>query len=223
MFRTLLASNAAPVPAARPVLAAGLLHVLIIVAAVRLTASPPLVSLPPPRDTMRLQIYRLNDPEPLRDQRADPSPPPPPEIRIVPELPAMPKIDVPSSPTQPAPGHQVRPELGPRPSSNITSLPAIEPVFEPADGDDFPRVESLRPDYPKGLQRAGISGDVVVEYIVLPTGRADSASVRVIASTDPAFTMSVIKSVLSASFKPAHRSGRTVPVLVRQTIRFRNR
>ena len=66
-------------------------------------------------------------------------------------------------------------------------------------------------------------GFVRLAYLILPSGRADSASVRVIASTEPAFTTSVIRALLSASFKPARRRGRPVAVLVQQTIRFQNR
>jgi TonB family protein len=223
MFRTLLASNSAPIPAARPAFAAALLHCLIIISAVRLTASSSPLSIPAPRDTIRLELYRLDDPEQLSAPRAEPPPSLPVAARIVPELPAVPRVDFRFYPTHATPGDLVRAELVPEPTGNIASHPPADSVFSVADVDDLPQVRSLSPDYPPGLQRAGISGDVMVEYIVGPTGRADSASVRVIASTDPAFTMSVIKSVLSASFKPAHRSGKAVPVLVRQTIRFRNR
>jgi protein TonB len=96
--------------------------------------------------------------------------------------------------------------------------------FATAEVDQLPELRgSMNPLYPERLKRAGVSGSVQVEYVILPNGRADSASVRVIDSTEPEFTTSVIRAVLSASFKPARRQGRPVPVLVQQTIRFQNR
>jgi TonB family protein len=90
--------------------------------------------------------------------------------------------------------------------------------------DELPEIRGrLRPSYPETLRRAGITGEVKLEYVIDQTGRADTGSVRVMATTDPAFAVSSIEAVLDASFKPALRAGRPVAVLVHQTIRFQDR
>ena len=72
-----------------------------------------------------------------------------------------------------------------------------------------------------GLERAGVSGVVQVEYVVGSDGRVDPQSVRVLASTHPAFLLAALEALRDARFKPARRGGRSIAVLVQQTIRFR--
>jgi TonB family protein len=223
MFHMLLSSNAAALPIARPAVLAGVLHFVVLFLAVRLTASTQGTPMPVPRDTIRLEISRLRDPA---IQRAPSHVPPPLHSTarsLPPTLPFVPPIDLRFASGQSGRIELIRSELVRKLDGTIDSRPARS-VFSPGDVDESPEIRgTLSPQYPEHLQRAGISGRVVLEYVVLPTGRADSASVRVIASTDPAFTGSVIRAVLSASFKPARRLGAPVSVLVGQTIRFRNR
>jgi TonB family protein len=221
MFGTLLVSDAPRQRIIRPAVIAGLLHLILIVVAVRLTANNMIVSVPAPRDTIRLVTYRLDDPV-LRERRGDPSVYPPPPA-IIPRLRLRPRIDLSVPAPRFTPGRFIRPDP-PVPSGGTTlGGPAPDSVLPVSGVDVPPEIRYLRPDYPIELQRSGISGAVVVEYVVLPSGHADSASVRVIAATEPAFTKSVLTAVRAASFKPARHRGRTVPVLVRQTIRFLKR
>jgi protein TonB len=83
--------------------------------------------------------------------------------------------------------------------------------------------EDLRPRYPEMLRQAGVSGEVELEYVVLESGRVDSASVRVLASTHPAFSEAAREALQRARFKPAHRGAGPVPVTVRQTLHFVSR
>jgi TonB family protein len=222
MFATLPVSGAPRQPITRAAVIAGLLHLIVIVAAVRVTTGKTIVSLPAPRDTIRLVTYRLDEPA-LRERRIDPAP----DIAApqVPPFPvgAVPRIDLSFTPPRVTPGQFIRPEVAGPPKENTPGRFAPDSVFSVSDVDVAPEIRYLRPDYPVELQHAGISGAVVVEYVVLPSGRADSASVRVIATTEPAFTNSVLVAVRGAGFTPARRRGHTVPVLVRQTIRFLKR
>ena len=221
MLRTLLSSNAAAFPPASPTAVAAVLHLMIVVLAVRLTQSQPLAALPAPRDTIRLQISH-----PLAGGRVPGGVPTvrlPPAASLLPTLPVVPPIDHRFTSEQSPAIASIRSELVGKRAGINQSRPE-QSVFSDADVDQLPEIRgTLSPEYPEHLRRAGIGGQVVLEYVILPNGRADSASVRVIASTEPAFTRSVIKAVLGAGFKPARRSGATVAVRVRQTIRFRNR
>jgi TonB family protein len=95
-------------------------------------------------------------------------------------------------------------------------------MFKATDVDELPELlHELRPRYPEGLRRAGVSGLVQVEYVVDIEGRMDRRSVRVVASTHPGFVLAALQALRRAHFKPARRGGRRVAVLVQQTIRFR--
>ena len=225
MFQTLLSSGATPPLSARTPIAAVLLHLIIILSAVRLTASGPESFVPVLPDTLRLQLYQPDRREPAREQLSDPSPLPP-HLPPIPPLAGAPPIDLSFNPGPSERNQLDIPGLTGTTPSHSTAEPlslSNDPDQLVSDVDELPQLRSLTPDYPDALQRAGVSGEVLIQYVVLPTGRADSASVRVIASTDPAFTKSVITSVLGASFKAARRQGVPVPVLVRQTIRFQKR
>jgi TonB family protein len=79
---------------------------------------------------------------------------------------------------------------------------------------------SAAPAYPDFLQREGIEGTVAVEYIVDTTGLADSASLRIIRTTNPAFAESVRAALPGMRFEPGQVAGRLVRQLVTQEFRF---
>jgi TonB family protein len=97
-------------------------------------------------------------------------------------------------------------ETTPLPVSALDELPAL--------------LNDLRPRYPEQLRAATFNGEVVVEYVIDRNGRVLANSIRTIRSDHPAFTRSVREALLTARFRPGRRGGRSVPVLVRQRIRF---
>src|SRR3954464_2970504 len=88
MFGTLLASGAPRQPITRPAVIAGLLHLIIVIGAVRLTASVHPASKPAPRDTIPFQLDLSRDPT-RSDRDNQPGAPlqPPPERLGEPPLP----------------------------------------------------------------------------------------------------------------------------------------
>src|SRR3954463_16138174 len=66
MFGTLLASGAPRQPITRPAMAAGILHVIVVIGALRLTAATPLAHPVAPRDTIPFQLALPHDPIPSR-------------------------------------------------------------------------------------------------------------------------------------------------------------
>jgi periplasmic protein TonB len=226
MFDTLLASSTIiGAPRARPVMAALLFHILLIAAAVSSTASPDAGPRPVARDTIRLALT----------EQATSSPPKSPESlrpgpdAVIPRVPRVPSIPLDAPEFQP-PRLSLSP-LG-RPESSQTSLhrnfgesrvsgDSSRPLFSTIEVDELPEpVEGFQPRYPDELRRAGVSGLVQVQYVVGSDGRVDEQSIRVLASSHPAFLLAALQALRGSRFKPARRGGRPVAVLVQQTIRF---
>ena len=79
---------------------------------------------------------------------------------------------------------------------------------------------SAAPEYPPFLEEERIEGAVVVQYVVDTTGAADSTSLVVSESTNPAFVESVRAALPRMRFQPAEFQGRRVRQLVRQEFKF---
>ncbi len=228
MFDTLLASNAGSMPWTRPALVASIVHAAVILRAVSGTAASPGAVRPAVRDTIRLEIgqpvqaerQRLDHVRPRQSSGDIPAPPPLPDF-----APALPPLEAPRTPFSRADWSELTRSLGagiPGDSSNAASQ--ADEISSMADVDLFPElVENLRPRYPEMLRRAGLSGEVRLEYVIEENGLVDRESVRVTASTHPAFSKAATDAVGLARFKPARRAGRPVAVLVQQTIRFLGR
>jgi protein TonB len=76
------------------------------------------------------------------------------------------------------------------------------------------------PKYPAALDRAGVAGVVMVEFVVDTSGKAEAASLRVIESSHPAFEGAARTAVMGALFRPAHLAAVPVRQLTRQRVRF---
>jgi hypothetical protein len=84
------------------------------------------------------------------------------------------------------------------------------------------RVESsAAPVYPSDLLAIGAQGLVRAMYVVDTTGLVDTATIKVILSSDPRFTASVITALGQMRFRPAKRAGKTVRQLVEQKFSFK--
>ena len=224
MFDTLPASYATRPPYSRLAAAALLLHVLGVVVAVNSTAAPP-DARPVARDTIRLHVSVPAEPK-VSDPGGGPILPPPITLRpVVPDLRLpMPEIDGVvrklsrvdlAGLAQTAPSPTLAPEAGATPSSPRSP-------FDVTEVDQLPELqEELHPRFPESLRRAGVRGWVEVEYVVNQHGQVDRRSLRVLASSHPAFLLSALEAIRGARFRPALRGGHPVAVLVRQTIRFR--
>ena len=225
MFDTLLESNVATHAQVRSGLIALFLHIAVVLGAISATATSGTIFQPAARDTVRLDLTR---PRPLEPRRSNPtrSPSGTPEIpspRMVPDapprIPALEPLRLTGSPIDMRTlsgiglGPDSRPsEAGPGPA------PAVLTVTEV---DVLPRLTGhLQPHYPEALRRTGVSGQVLLEYVVGSNGWVDSSSVRVLLSSHPEFTDAARAALRGVHFRPGRRSGQPVAVLVRQTIRF---
>ena len=80
---------------------------------------------------------------------------------------------------------------------------------------------SSAPAYPASLLAQGIQGSVDAQYVVDTTGSADSASLRILASTHPDFTAAVRAALPGMRFTPARIGDQKVRQLVEQEFTFR--
>jgi periplasmic protein TonB len=221
MFDTLLASNFGSEPRMRAVAGAFVLHLGIVIAAVRATAAGPAVAAVV-RDTIHLEMS-FPPPQPRRwplppdARRPVPAPPLPRDLP-----PGVPLLDLTRFKSD-FPRFDPRILSAAAPVQDLLSprLDRTASVYSVTEVDQLPELlGGLSPAYPEALRRTGMNGAVVLEYVVSASGRVEPGSVRVVRSTHPAFSAAAADALLNARFKPAHRSGQAVPVLVQQTIRF---
>lgn len=165
-------------------------------------------------------------------------------VYLLPTLPTAP-VSIADRPSPPRATHGERPRARPdgtRPSgealrdgdprdpSDAAALAAIDSLARlgsmifrigeldrVAERDPF----SAAPAYPPELQRGLVEGDVAAEWIVDATGRADTATFRVVWATHPRFADAVRAALPLMHFRPAETMGRHVGQMVRQEFRFR--
>lgn len=119
-------------------------------------------------------------------------------------------------------------ETGTEAAPLVTSAPSdsgeatTSPVYLEAELDQPVERDptSAGPTYPEQLRSKNVEGEVIAEWIVDTTGRADTTSFRIVESTHPLFTTSVRDILPAMNFRPAELMGRRVRQLVRQQFRF---
>jgi protein TonB len=161
----------------------------------------------------------------------DPEPVDPPEKReeltpvadfsppILPDVPLPPQPDSFVQPLEPPPLDNVRPDVvviippgrvGPRP---------ITEIFNPATLDQQPiATYQAKPVYPFERRHEGLTGGVVVGFVVDAAGSVQNA--YVVSSTDNAFEASALQAVARWKFKPGRKGGRAVSTRMQVPILF---
>jgi len=89
----------------------------------------------------------------------------------------------------------------------------VEKQVVPAPGGGGPR-------YPDMLRSANVEGEVLAQFVVDTTGRAEMNSFKVLKSSHDLFTNAVKAYLQSAKFYPAEIGGRKVKQLVQQPYNF---
>jgi TonB family protein len=99
---------------------------------------------------------------------------------------------------------------------------AADQVYSEATVDERVEIVSAPPlEYPPALRLAGLQGRVTVQAVIDTLGRAEPASLKVVAHPNPAFDESARAYVLHAVFRPARVKGRAVRVLIRVPVDYR--
>jgi protein TonB len=92
-------------------------------------------------------------------------------------------------------------------------------VFDPSMLDQQPVPQyQARPNYPFEMRRAGIAGEVVVDFIVDPEGNVQNA--YALKSSQHEFEAAAVQAVSKWKFKAGRKSGKSVPTHMQVPIVF---
>jgi TonB family protein len=89
----------------------------------------------------------------------------------------------------------------------------VEQQVEPVAGNSAPR-------YPDSLRAANVEGEVVAQFVVDTTGRADMSTFKVVKSSHPMFSTAVSSSLPNMQFAPAQVGGKKVKQLLQMPFVF---
>jgi TonB family protein len=99
---------------------------------------------------------------------------------------------------------------------------AADQAYSEATVDERAEIVSAPPlEYPLALRHAGLQGRVTVQAVIDTLGRAEPASLKIIARPNTAFDQSARAYVLHAVFRPARVKGRAVRVLITVPVDYR--
>lgn len=76
------------------------------------------------------------------------------------------------------------------------------------------------PEYPNSLRDAGIKGEVLAQFVVGENGRYESGTLKILSSSNPAFTDAVKRALPGMRFSAAQIGGRKVKQLVQMPFQF---
>jgi protein TonB len=122
---------------------------------------------------------------------------------------------------QPPPPENMKPNVGviSIPQGRATGLGRGVEIFDPSKLDQQPVARAkVPPQYPFEMRRAGITGDVLVEFIVDSNG--DVRNAFAVRSTQREFEAAAIQAVSKWKFRPGKKGGRAVNTRMQQPISF---
>jgi protein TonB len=195
-------------------------HMLLIAAAVIGTLqAKELIEKPKAEKVEFVEIKKEEPPPPVKELE----PPPPPELKgfqvlmapiKVPDV--LPDIDLSRKVTDEADfsGKGVQ-------GGVARGLPADQTYFEfqvEKQVSGIPGTGNLR--YPDMLRSANVEGEVLVQFVVDTTGRADLSQFKVLKSSHDLFSTAVKNALVQMRFYPAEIGGRKVKQLVQQPFNF---
>lgn len=122
---------------------------------------------------------------------------------------------------------QPPPPEGLKPNVGVISIPQGRPgglgrgveIFDPSKLDQQPQArQRVPPQYPFEMRRAGITGEVLVEFIVDSNGEVRNPfAVR---STQREFETAAVQAISKWKFRPGRKGGRAVNTRMQQPISF---
>jgi protein TonB len=96
-----------------------------------------------------------------------------------------------------------------------------QPYFEfQVEKPVVPAPGSVQPRYPDMLRQAGVEGEVLAQFVVDTTGKAEPGSLKILKSSHDMFVQSVKNALPQMKFIPAEVGGRKVKQLVQQPFTF---
>ena len=235
MFNNLLESKPKKEKRGGGTMASIVLHSILVGLAVYATANAAIQNEKPRQEKIDFVETPKDEPPPPTDE---PPPPPPPDVVAAPpppkgfqvltapvEIPdVIPDIDLSKKVTDEndfsgkgvAGGVAKGVEGGKAPV-----VQSDQPYFEfQVEKPVVPAPGSTSPRYPDMLRQAGVEGEVLAQFVVDTTGRAEANSLKILKSSHDLFVQSVRNALPQMKFIPAEVGGRKVKQLVQQPFTF---
>lgn len=136
------------------------------------------------------------------------------------DVPQIVQVDSFVQPVQPPPPEGLKPMTG------VIAIPQGRPglykggqIFDMSQLDQIPQAKfQAKPVYPFDMRRAGITGEVLVEFICDASG--DVKNAFAVRSTQREFEAAAVQAVSKWKFRPGRRGGRAVPTRMQVPISF---
>ena len=174
-----------------------------------------------------IELMKMPDLEPEEPEVVDSEDAPAEKVEFAPpmatDVPQLVTVDSFVQQIQPPPPEGIKPVAGviAIPQGRLQGLGKGIEVFDinTLDQKPTPRVQ-IQPQYPFEMRRAGIEGEVVVEFIVDTNG--DVRNPFIVRSTQREFEAAAIQAVSKWKFRPGKKGGRVVNTgRVQQLITFK--
>ena len=174
-----------------------------------------------------IELMKMPDLEPEEPEIVDSEDAPAEKVEFAPpmatDVPQLVQVDSFVQQIQPPPPEGIKPVAGviAIPQGRLQGLGKGIEVFDinTLDQKPTPRVQ-IQPQYPFEMRRAGIEGEVVVEFIVDTNG--DVRNPFIVRSTQREFEAAAIQAVSKWKFRPGKKGGRVVNTgRVQQLITFK--
>ena len=209
------------------------LHSILVGLAVYATANAAIRNEKPKQEKIDFVETPKDEPPPPKEE---PPPPPPPDVVVAPpppkgfqvltapvEIPdVIPDIDLSKKVTDEADfsGKGVAGGVA-KGKEGGAVVQSDQPYFEfQVEKLVVPAPGSISPRYPDMLRQAGVEGEVLAQFVVDTTGKAEAGSLKILKSSHDMFVQSVKNALPQMKFIPAEVGGRKVKQLVQQPFTF---
>jgi periplasmic protein TonB len=234
MFNNLLESKPKKEKRGGGTVASIVMHSVLVGLAVYATANAAIQNEKPRQEKIDFVETPKDEPPPPKDE---PPPPPPPDIVAAPpppkgfqvltapvEIPdVIPDIDLSKKVTDENDfsGKGVAGGVAKGVEGGKAVVQSDQPYFEfQVEKPVVPAPGSTSPRYPDMLRQAGVEGEVLAQFVVDTTGRAEAGSLKILKSSHDLFIQSVKNALPQMKFIPAEVGGRKVKQLVQQPFTF---
>jgi len=208
-------------------------HSILVGLAVYATANAAIRNEKPKQEKIDFVETPKDQPPP----KEEPPPPPPPDVVVAPpppkgfqvltapvEIPdVIPDIDLSKKVTDESDfsGKGVAGGTSKGVEGGKAVVQSDQPYFEfQVEKPVVPAPGSISPRYPDMLRQAGFEGEVLAQFVVDTTGKAEPGSLKILKSSHDMFIQSVKNALPQMKFIPAEVGGRKVKQLVQQPFTF---
>ena len=240
MFNNLLESKPKKEKRGGGTVTSVVVHSILVGLAVYATANAAIRNEKPKQEKIDFVETPKDEPPPPKDEppppKEEPPPPPPPDVVVAPpppkgfqvltapvEIPdVIPDIDLSKKVTDEADfsGKGVAGGVA-KGKEGGAVVQSDQPYFEfQVEKPVVPAPGSISPRYPDMLRQAGVEGEVLAQFVVDTTGKAQAGSLKILKSSHDMFVQSVKNALPQMKFIPAEVGGKKVKQLVQQPFTF---